>query len=144
MWGYVDIDMRKDNTLIFLDLRLVHHFIDDTGIGSSTTALYCTRPRSGTAWSFRHVRVTNTGAMSKVVSKWKSHYDRWSVGQFVLVSCPFWSKWPDVTFIWVTVTFVIFHRTPSLMRGRVSNLQCNDTSSISSYIRWSSQKSKSC
>jgi hypothetical protein len=30
-------------------------------------------------------------------SKSKSHYDRRSVGQFVLVYCPFWSKWPDVT-----------------------------------------------
>jgi hypothetical protein len=40
-------------------------------------------------------------------SKW--HYDRQSVGQFVPVSCPFWSRWPDVTFIWVTITFFIFH-----------------------------------
>jgi hypothetical protein len=40
--------------------------------------------------------------------KSKSHYDRWSVGQFVLVSCPFWSRWPDVTFIWVKITFFIF------------------------------------
>jgi hypothetical protein len=30
--------------------------------------------------------------------------DRRSVGQFILVSCPFWSKWPDVRFIWVTIT----------------------------------------
>jgi hypothetical protein len=36
-------------------------------------------------------------------SKSKSHYDRLSVGQFVLVPCPFWSRWPDVTFIWVTI-----------------------------------------
>jgi hypothetical protein len=42
-------------------------------------------------------------------SKSKSHYDRQSVGQFVLVSCPSWSTWPDVTFIWVTITFFIFH-----------------------------------
>jgi hypothetical protein len=28
----------KTTTLIFLDLQLVHHFIDGTGIGSSTTA----------------------------------------------------------------------------------------------------------
>jgi hypothetical protein len=38
----------KTTTLIFLDCELVHHFIDGTGIGSSTTAfnaaapLYCT------------------------------------------------------------------------------------------------------
>jgi hypothetical protein len=42
-------------------------------------------------------------------SKSKSYYNRQSVGQFVLVSRPFWSKWPDVTFIWVTITFFIFH-----------------------------------
>jgi hypothetical protein len=43
--------------------------------------------------------------------KWKSksHYNRRSVDQFVLVSYPFWSKWPDVIFIWVTITFFIFH-----------------------------------
>jgi hypothetical protein len=41
--------------------------------------------------------------------KSKLYYDRRSVDQFVLVSCPFWSKWPDVTFIWVTITFFIFH-----------------------------------
>jgi hypothetical protein len=43
------------------------------------------------------------------LSKSKSHYDRRSVGQFILVSCPFWSKWPDVTFIWVPITFFILH-----------------------------------
>jgi hypothetical protein len=43
------------------------------------------------------------------MSKSKSHYDRQSVGQFVLVSCPSWSRWPDVTFIWVIITFFIFH-----------------------------------
>jgi hypothetical protein len=42
-------------------------------------------------------------------SKSKSHYDRQSVGQFVLVSCPSWSRLPDVTFIWVTTTFFILH-----------------------------------
>jgi hypothetical protein len=44
-----------------------------------------------------------------VESKSKSHYNRMSVGLFVLVSCPFWSWWPGVTFIWVTITFFIFH-----------------------------------
>jgi hypothetical protein len=33
-----------------------------------------------------------------------------------LVSCPFWSKWPDVTFIWVTITFFIFHVERPLWR----------------------------
>jgi hypothetical protein len=41
--------------------------------------------------------------------KSKSHYNQRSVGQLVLVSCRFWSKWPDVTFIWVIITFFIFH-----------------------------------
>jgi hypothetical protein len=39
-----------------------------------------------------------------------------SVGQFVLVSCPFWSKWPDITFIWATVIFFIFHVGSPLWR----------------------------
>jgi hypothetical protein len=50
------------------------------------------------------------------LSKSKSHYDRRSVGQFVLVSCPFWIKWPDVTFIWVAITFFIFHLRRPLVR----------------------------
>jgi hypothetical protein len=41
--------------------------------------------------------------------KSKSHYNRRSVGHLVLVSSPFWSKWPDVTFIRVTITLFIFH-----------------------------------
>jgi hypothetical protein len=62
-------------------------------------------------------------------TKSKSHYDRRSVGQFVLVSCPFWSKWPDVTFIWVTITFFLFLVGRPLWReDRVWNLQCNDAS----------------
>jgi hypothetical protein len=73
--------------------------------------------------------------LSFIMSKSKSHYDRRSVSQFVVVSCPPWSKWPDVTFIWGTITFFIFpYRAPSLTRGRVCNLQCNDATSISSYI----------
>jgi hypothetical protein len=50
------------------------------------------------------------------MSKSKSHYDRLSVGQFVLVSCPSWSSWPDVTFIWVTITFFILHVERPLWR----------------------------
>jgi hypothetical protein len=49
-------------------------------------------------------------------SKSKSHYDRRSVGQFVLVSWPFWNSWPDVTFIWVTITFFIFNAGSPLWR----------------------------
>jgi hypothetical protein len=66
--------------------------------------------------------------------KSKSRYDWQSVGQFVLVSWPSWSRWPDVTFICVTITFYFSCRAPSLTRGRVCNLQCNAASSISSYI----------
>jgi hypothetical protein len=51
----------------------------------------------------------NIYATTVVFSKSKSHYDRRSVGQFVLVSCPFWSTWLDVTFIWMTITFFSFH-----------------------------------
>jgi hypothetical protein len=54
------------NAITFLELELVHHFIDGTGIGSSTTAtnattaLYCTRSRSGTASST--VQLSDTGS----------------------------------------------------------------------------------
>jgi hypothetical protein len=34
-------------------------------------------------------------------------YRRW-VGQFFLVSCPFRSGWPDITFLWVAITFLLF------------------------------------
>jgi hypothetical protein len=53
--------------------------------------------------------VSEIEEIKTLLSKSKSYYDRRSVGQFVLVSCPFWSKWPDVTFIWVTITFLILH-----------------------------------
>jgi hypothetical protein len=43
---------------------------------------------------------------SKTCSKWNRN--RQSVGQFILASCPFWSRWPDVTFLWVTI-FLFFH-----------------------------------
>jgi hypothetical protein len=49
------------------------------------------------------------GLLNSSVLKSKSHYDRRAVGQFVLVSRPFWSRWPDATFIWVRITFLIFH-----------------------------------
>jgi hypothetical protein len=37
--------------------------------------------------------------------KFKLYCDRRSVGQFFFVSCPFWSWWPDVTFLWVTIFY---------------------------------------
>jgi hypothetical protein len=52
-------------------------------------------------------------------SKSKSHYDQQSVGQFTLVSCPSWSRWPDVTFIWVMISFIIFHVGRPLWREDV-------------------------
>jgi hypothetical protein len=44
-----------------------------------------------------------------IVIKIKIYCDLRSVGRFLLVSCPFWSRWPDVTFFWVTITFLFFH-----------------------------------
>jgi hypothetical protein len=41
--------------------------------------------------------------------KFKLYCGRLSVGQFVLVSCPFWSGCPDDTFLWVTTTCLFFH-----------------------------------
>jgi hypothetical protein len=52
----------KTTTLIFLDLQLVHHFIDGADIRSSTTVtnittdLYCTRSPSGTAVAMRRAK----------------------------------------------------------------------------------------
>jgi hypothetical protein len=42
------------------------------------------------------------------LAMFKLDCDRRSVCQFVLVSCPFWSGWPDVTFVWVTIIFYFF------------------------------------
>jgi hypothetical protein len=38
------------------------------------------------SWSFLYFRL---------LVKFKSYCDRRSVGHYILVSCPFWSKWPD-------------------------------------------------
>jgi hypothetical protein len=54
----------------------------------------------------------------------KLYCDRWSVGQFVLVSCPFWSGWPDVTFLWVTITFFLFFQIEVNLRPTVSRPVC--------------------
>jgi hypothetical protein len=76
--------------------------------------------------------------------KLRVYCDRRSVGQFVLVWGPLWSIWPDFTF---SLSDNYFHssayRGPSLMRGRVCNLQCNDTSSSSSYIATDGQSASS-
>jgi hypothetical protein len=45
---------------------------------------------------------------SQVKVKSKSRYDRWSVGQSVLVSSPVWGSWPDINYC--------------LTRGRVCQL----------------------
>jgi hypothetical protein len=35
--------------------------------------------------------------------------DRWSVSQFVLLSGPLWSIWPDYNFLCLTITFFLLH-----------------------------------
>jgi hypothetical protein len=35
--------------------------------------------------------------------------DRLSVGQFVVVSSPLWGPWPDSHFLYLTITFFLFH-----------------------------------
>jgi hypothetical protein len=48
-------------------------------------------------------------AASRVLKfKSKIYCDRLWVGQFVLVSGPLWSRWPDFTF-WVTITFFLLY-----------------------------------
>jgi hypothetical protein len=68
----------------------------------------------------------------RVTEMSKSHYDRQSVCRFVLVSCPFWSR----CYIYLSNNYFLYFscKAPSLTRGRVCNLQCNDASWISSYI----------
>jgi hypothetical protein len=137
MWMSV---CEKTTTLIFLDLQLVHHFIDGTCIGSSTTAINATTFLVLLLLLLVLVLLIllllpNCSTVNSVCFKFKLYCDRQSVGQSVLVSCPFWSRWPDVTFLWVTITFFICScRAPFLTRRRVCNLQCNDASSLSSYI----------
>jgi hypothetical protein len=40
---------------------------------------------------------------------WESQRERGHRKTKTEVSCPFWIKWPDATFIWVAITFFIFH-----------------------------------
>jgi hypothetical protein len=63
---------------------------------------------NGTRTSRSVARICS-GLTTKSKSKSKSNYGRRSVDQFVFVSCVFWSRWPVVTFIWATITFLIFH-----------------------------------
>jgi hypothetical protein len=39
-----------------------------------------------------------------------------SVGQFVLMSSPLWSRWPDFSYLCLTVTFFLLHVGPPLWR----------------------------
>jgi hypothetical protein len=41
--------------------------------------------------------------------KFKLYCDRRSVGQFVLVSGPFWGPWPDFNFLCLTVALFLLH-----------------------------------
>jgi hypothetical protein len=52
-------------------------------------------------------------------SKSKSHYDRRSVGQCVLVSSPIWGSWPDINYC-VTVTVLSISGAPSDGRSGLS------------------------
>jgi hypothetical protein len=50
----------------------------------------------------------------------------WSVDEFVLVSGPFWDRWPDFKFLWMKITFFLSsYKVPPLTKGRACNLQCN-------------------
>jgi hypothetical protein len=65
-------------------------------------------------WRVSLLLVLNCSLLNKEcnllnVLKFKLYCDQWSVGQFVLMSCPFWSGWPDVTFLWETITYFLFH-----------------------------------
>jgi hypothetical protein len=64
--------------------------------------------------------------------KFKLLCDLRSVGQFVLVSCPKWVGDQTLYFFHWHYFLSFSCRAPSLTRGRVCNLQCNDASS--SYI----------
>jgi hypothetical protein len=100
------------------------------------TNLFCIQICKGFCGTTR-ARLAKYGTWKKEVlgrNKWKSHYDRRSVSQFVLVSCPFWGKWSDVTFIWVTITFFIFHvgrplwwEDGSVICSAITQVQCNVT-----------------
>jgi hypothetical protein len=62
-------------------------------------------------------------------SKSESHYDRWPVGQWVLVSSPVWGSWPDVNYC-LTVTVLSVSGAPSDERSGLSFVLVTWTASV--------------
>jgi hypothetical protein len=92
---------------------------------------------------FRNGWLPRTRPVVYQKSKSMSHYDRRSVGQFVLVSCTFRSRCPDVTFIWVAITFFIFQVGRSLWRedgsvisSAMKQVQFQVTLRPTAYVTW--------
>jgi hypothetical protein len=88
----------KTITLIFLDLELVHHFINRKLVIQSQ---YIFKANPTPANFILLLLVTGyvlstTTSTSKLKSK--ACYDWQSVSQYVLVSSPLWNLWPDVVF----------------------------------------------
>jgi hypothetical protein len=82
----------KTTTLIFLVIKLVHHYIYCTGTGSSTT-VYCTCSRLVLLiWSWRKIMTYNQSAS--------------------LAWCltPIWSPWPDFCFLFDNCGFLAVGR----------------------------------
>jgi hypothetical protein len=78
--------------------------------------------------------------------KFKLYCDRRSVGQFVLVSGPLWSIWPDFTFLCVAITLFLLHvgcplwwEDGSAIRNAITQVQvklyCDRQSARSSWCR---------
>jgi hypothetical protein len=63
----------------------------------------------GSGFPFFSPLTTPNNSLFKFKFKFKLYCNWRSVSQLVLVSCPFWSTWPDFTFLWVTITFFLFH-----------------------------------
>jgi hypothetical protein len=59
--------------------------------------------------NFRTEDSTQIRSLKLLKFKLKLYCDRWPVGQFVLVSGPLWIRWPDLTFLWETITFFHLH-----------------------------------
>jgi hypothetical protein len=62
-------------------------------------------------------------------SKSKSHYDRRSVGQSVLVSSPIWVSWPDINFC-LSFTVLSMSGAPSDARSGLSSVLVTWTASV--------------
>jgi hypothetical protein len=87
VWGGgVDVDMRKTITLIFLDLELVHHFIDRKLVMKSQ----CIFQANPTKANFILVTGRVLSTTTTFTAGSGSYYlcERRSVGQSVLVSGP--------------------------------------------------------